>query len=133
MWRFCPLILLILKFNNMKIAYVAHPIGGNVEKNLNLLKDVIWDINCSEPNTVPFAPYIADVISMDDDNPKDRAKGIKNNMHLLQFCDELRLYGNTISKGMISEIERAKELGIPIIPMNEFTEKEYINICSNAT
>lgn len=109
----------------MKIAYIAHPIAGNIERNLNLLKDIIWDINCSEPNTIPFAPYVADVISMDDNNPKDRAKGMKNNMHLLTICNEVRLYGNRISDGMALEIDRAISLGIPIIPMTEFTKKEF--------
>lgn len=98
----------------MKIAYIAHPVGGDVENNLTSIRKIVLKINLEEENTVPFVPYYSDVVSMDDSNPEQRARGIKNNIHLLQFCDELRLYGDRISEGMWLEIAKAIELGIPI-------------------
>lgn len=98
----------------MKIAYIAHPVGGDVENNLTLIREIVLKINLEEEDVVPFVPYYSDVVSMDDSNPEQRARGIKNNIHLLQFCDELRLYGDRISEGMCLEIAKAIELGIPI-------------------
>ena len=117
----------------MKIAYIAHPIGGDVEKNLSKIRDIVITVNLKEKDVIPFVPYYSDVVSMDDNNPTERAKGFRNNMHLLKLCDELRLYGNKISNGMKIEIERAKELGKPIIPMTELTKIEFNAIYSNAT
>lgn len=98
----------------MKIAYIAHPVGGDVENNLTLIREIVLKINLEEEDVVPFVPYYSDVVSMDDSNPEQRARGIKNNIHLLQFCDELRLYGDRISEGMWLEIAKARELNIPI-------------------
>lgn len=105
----------------MKVVYIAHPIGGDVEGNLAKIRSIVRWVNLKEKDTIPFVPYYSDVASLDDENPTERAKGFKNNLHLIQYCDELRLYGNKISKGMIVEIERAKELQIPIKPMTEET------------
>lgn len=105
----------------MKVVYIAHPVSGDIEGNLKKIRGIVRTINLNEVDTIPFAPYYSDVVSLDDNNPLERAKGFENNLHLIQFCDELRLYGNKISKGMIIEIERAKELQIPIIAMTEET------------
>lgn len=115
----------------MKVVYIAHPIGGDVYENLEKIKHIVRCVNLKEKDTIPFVPYYSDVVSMDDENPIERAKGLKNNLHLIQYCDELRLYGDKISKGMISEIERAKELQIPIIPMTEETIIDWELFCFN--
>lgn len=110
----------------MKIAYIAHPIGGDVENNLIRIRAIVRRINLTEPETVPFAPYYADVLSMDDEKPIERARGIKNDLELIKRLrpDELRLYGNRISVGMYEEIRLAAPLGIPIIAMTPETATE---------
>lgn len=111
----------------MKIAYIAHPIGGDVEANLEKIQDIARQINLEEPETVPFAPYYLDCICMDDSNPAERRRGMKNNTLLMLrgFIDELRLYGERISPGMADEIRLAHNLGINIRAMNPDTEAEY--------
>ena len=116
----------------MKVVYIAHPIGGDVEMNLGKIRDIVRWVNLREKDVIPFVPYYCDVVSLDDDNPLERAKGFKNNLYLIQYCDELRLYGDKISKGMIVEIERAKELQIPIIPMSEETMIGWELFCFNS-
>jgi hypothetical protein len=94
----------------MRIVYIAHPIGGDVETNLASLRQVIRTINNTEPHTVPFVPYYADVVAMNDSDPVQRARGLQNDMAILSrpgIVDELRLYGPAISKGMRAEIETA--------------------------
>lgn len=113
----------------MKIAYIAHPIGGNVVKNLSLLCDIVKEVNYKEPETVPFVPYYADVVALDDDDPIQRERGFKNNLEIISrgLVDELRLYGPRISHGMEVEIKRALMHEIQVKAMSSKLEKELIN------
>lgn len=102
----------------MKIVYIAHPIGGNVEKNLANLRRIVRIINLRHPDIAPFVPYYADVVSLDDNIPAERERGIKNDMEILKrfrkHIDELWLTGNRISDGMKTEAAIAETLGIPV-------------------
>lgn len=100
----------------MKIAYIAHPISGNVHYNIRQVVRKVGEINKQEPEVVPFAPYIVDCMALDDNNPDDRRRGFKNNYHYFEsgMINELRLYGNFISRGMAEEIEWAAKFGIEI-------------------
>lgn len=111
----------------MKVAYIAHPIGGAPALNVHRVLQIVKEINLSEPNTVPFAPYIPDVKAMDDNIPEQRERGIKNDTHILRTfpIDEIRLYGDKISPGMWAEIEIGKERGITILPMTPYTEAAF--------
>lgn len=100
----------------MKVAYIAHPIGGDVKGNIDKILAIVREINIEEPDVVPFVPYLADCIAMDDNIPEHRERGIKNDIELFnrRFIDEVRLYGGRVSAGMIAEIELAILLDIPI-------------------
>lgn len=100
----------------MTIAYIAHPISGDVEGNLQKIRDIVRHINLTEPDVVPFVPYYADIVSMDDSIPEERERGIKNDTALLKsgMVDELRLYGDRLSNGMIAEVELARKMKICI-------------------
>lgn len=108
----------------MKVAYIAHPISGDVEGNIIKILDIVRSINLLEPDVVPFAPYIVDCQALDDATPKERERGIKNDIALFRkgFIDEVRLYGDRISNGMKHEIDLAMELGIMVRPMGVQTE-----------
>ncbi len=110
----------------MKIAYIAHPIGGDLRGNLEKIGEIGRRINLTEPNIVPFAPYYFDCYTLDDRILKERERGIKNDVCLIKrgFIDEVRLYGDHISKGMMAEINLAHDLKIPVIPMTKETKKQ---------
>lgn len=59
----------------MKIAYMAHPVGGDILKTLKIVRN----INLNEPDTVPFVPYLRDLQSLNDNIPQERKRGFKNN------------------------------------------------------
>lgn len=101
----------------MKIVYIAHPIGGNVKANIDKIISIVRDMNMHEHGVVPFAPYIADCLALDDSEPLLRQRGIQNVTKILcsGFVDELRLYGNEITAGMRNEIRIARAMGIPIV------------------
>lgn len=108
----------------MITAYIAHPVSGDVKGNIAKIIAIVREINLTEPDVVPFAPYLVDLYALDDNVPEERARGIKNDVHLLKagFVDEVRLYGNKISSGMSCEIALAKSLGIKIISMTKETQ-----------
>jgi hypothetical protein len=105
----------------MKTAYIAHPISSDVKGNLEKVAQIAREINLNEPDVIPFAPYFLDCHALNDDNPEERKRGIKNDNYFLEngFVDELRLYGDKISKGMQEEINIALRENIAIVPMNE--------------
>ena len=112
---------------SLKVAYIAHPIGGDVKNNLEKVKQIARKINLEEPDIIPFAPYYLDCHCLDDSNPKERSRGMENSLNLLEMgiVDELRLYGDRITTGMGNEIIIAKIHLIKIIPMTEETEIQF--------
>lgn len=109
----------------MKIAYIAHPISGEIAANISRVLNIVEQINLTEPDTVPFAPYIPDCLALNDDIPEHRNRGISNDIALFKrgFIDEVRLYGDRISNGMLAEIQLARELNIPVIPCTKATKQ----------
>lgn len=61
------------------------------------------------------APHAYLPCLLDDSNPAERAMAMAFGKKLLFFCDALVICGDTITRGMASEIAYAIELGKPII------------------
>lgn len=101
----------------MIIAYIAHPISGDIEANLTNLRRIVRKINLEHTDVYPFVPYYADVVSMDDNLQEERARGVKNDMEIIRrgIPDEIWLTGDHISFGMGFERAAALERGIPVI------------------
>lgn len=112
----------------MKIVYIAHPISGDVQGNIERIVKIIERINVMEPGIVPFAPYLGDCMAVRDDDPEMRRRGIQNNHELILrgFIDEIWLFGDKISKGMWDEAYLAFHNGIAVIPKTEETNKEWV-------
>lgn len=117
----------------MKIVYIAHPVGGNVKLNLLRIRRIVKQISIEEPDVVPFVPYYVYCVSLDDSDPEQRQRGVNYNKAFFEktHIDELRLYGDKISKGMIGEILLAWEHDIRIVPKTEETKKEFLEFLDN--
>ncbi len=124
----------------MKIIYVGHCIGPvnpvdesdarqQISHNLSEVKKIVRKINLTMPDVVPCAPYFVDVHAMDDTNPEERARGIKNNTALIKsgVFHEFWIFGPRVSKGIKDEIVLFEEMGLPVIPMSEEIIKELLN------
>lgn len=103
----------------MKIAYIAHPISGDIEGNLKDIRRILRHINITHPDIVPFCPCYADIVSLDDNVPAERERGIQNDIAILKsgIVNELWLTGDKLSNGMSHERDLAIELGIPVIDL----------------
>jgi hypothetical protein len=82
----------------------------------------VREINLSQPDILPFAPYWLDCHALDDSKPEERARGMKNGMELLRrgFIDEVWLFGERLSLGMAAEVKIAQEAGIPVISQSTY-------------
>lgn len=102
--------------NEMKIVYIAHPISGDAFLNCKKVVKIVEAINRNQPNVVPFAPYITDILALDNKKKEDKKRGMKNNFELLKrgFIDELWVFGDEVSAGMKKEMDLAKEQDIPV-------------------
>lgn len=108
----------------MIIAYIAHPIGGDVEGNLARIREIVKHIN-STTNVVPLVPYYSDVASCDDNDPLMRARCIRNDHAIIAsgIVNEMWLYGDKISKGMFDEVVLALKHKIRVVPQTIGTAK----------
>lgn len=107
----------------MKIVYIAHPISGDVPGNLEKIRLIVREINLTQLDILPFAHYFVDCYALNDDIPAERARGIENDKIFLRagFINELWLYGDRISTGMVHEISLAVELGILVVSKSKGT------------
>lgn len=107
----------------MKIVYICHPIASDVKGNIKKIIKIIRDINLTNIDVVPFAPYLGDVLALNDNNPHERERGMKNCTAVLDsgMVAELWVYGPTISSGMETEIKIAIENEIPVRLMDPGT------------
>jgi len=106
--------------SRMKVVYIAHPISGDVQANLEAIRRIVREINITDSSVVPFAPYWLDCHALDDSILAERDRGIKNDQELIKRCvDEVWCYGLKISNGMKAEIELAYSLNIPILFKSE--------------
>ncbi len=108
----------------MKIVYIAHPIGGDVENNLRKIAIIARQMNLTEPDCVPFAPYFLDCVALRDAKPEERRRGLRNGAEVFKRgnFDEVRLYGDRISPRMLVEVILARQLGIKIVAVTEETK-----------
>lgn len=109
----------------MKKIYIAHPISGDIPGNLEKIRLIVRDLNLTRSDIVPLAPYWLDCHALDDTNPKERDRGIANDIAILRsgLIDEMWLYGDRISNGMAHEIELAKLMGIPVYSKSSGTAR----------
>lgn len=116
----------------MKIAYISHPVAGDVENNIIKILNIVREINLTEPDIVPFVPYLADIQALDDSNTEERDRGFKNiaQMFRRKSFDELRIYGNKITAGILIEINLSLENRIPVIPKTKKAEEQLKEILS---
>jgi len=58
----------------------------------------------------------------DDNDPEDRAIGVRKSLLKLQKCDVLVAYRQKVTPGMTAEIAECRRLGIPVHYFNDVDE-----------
>ena len=99
--------------DNVKKIYVCSRLAGDIENNIEKAKGYARFV-AKECGAVPIAPHIYFTQFLDDTVPEERAFGTLAGLQLLSECDELWYFGDSVSRGMVTEIIAAKEQSIPV-------------------
>ena len=107
----------------MKMVYICSPYRADKEKNTELVKQYCRMADVY--GCLPIAPHLYFTTFLNDDSIMDRSDGMYMGLQLLTYCEEVWIFCNELSEGMIKEIKRAQELSISLKFYN--TEREEIN------
>lgn len=98
------------------IVYICSPYAGNIYDNiLKARKYSRFAVDC---HCIPFPSHLLFPQFMDDTTERDTA--VFMNMVMLSKCHELWVFGDVISDGMKTEIDKAKKKHMKI---RYFTEE----------
>lgn len=100
------------------VVYICSPYAGDIEKNTENARK--YSRFAVDSHCLPITPHIYFTQFMDDTIPEERDTAIFMNWVLMSKCAELWVFGEIISAGMQSEIDRAKRKHLKI---RYFTEK----------
>lgn len=100
------------------IVYICSPYSGDTEKNAEKARK--YSRFAVENQCLPITPHIYFTQFMNDEIPEERNTAFSMNQILMRKCNEIWIFGDTISKGMKAEIGYAKRKHIKI---RRFTEE----------
>lgn len=108
----------------MKLIYVASPYAGDIERNTEFAKRACLFVK--NEGCAFFAPHLLYPQVLDDNDPEDRQYALETGKEILEWCDELWVFGDIISSGMEAEIRRAEDSEIPVryVSEQELAERE---------
>ena len=87
----------------MKRVYICAPLGGNTEENLKRVRMYTeYALRCGVSPVVPH--FYAECL--DDAKPAEREMGISAGLALLWFCDEMWVFGDTVTGGINHQAQR---------------------------
>lgn len=94
------------------LVYIASPYAGDTVRNADRARG--YCRFAVGKGCIPLAPHLHYPQFMDDGDKAQRELGLRFAIILLGKCDELWVFGDTVSDGMKLEISKAKKRGIPI-------------------
>ncbi|MBA2718917.1 MAG: hypothetical protein H0U52_06720 [Chloroflexi bacterium] len=108
----------------MRIAYMAHPVSGDVAANLARALRWLHYLSATDPETAYVDPWIAALMAgADDDDPAQRARGLAHDVAMVKRCDAIVLVGGRVSSGMAIEHNAALTVGISVIDLTALGEE----------
>ena len=105
-----------------KIVYICSPFRGEYKKNIE--RAIKFCEFAGKKGCVPIAPHLYFPLFLSDSKPTERAVAINMGKILLKQCDEIWVFGATISEGMKDEIAVAVQNNIPIKYFEAYGRKE---------
>lgn len=114
----------------MPIVFICSPFAGDVDCNISKAQG--YSRFAISKGYIPFAPHLLFPQFLNDDDKSQRELGLFCGMVFMSKCREVWVFGKNITKGMSSEINKAKQKSIPIRYFTDRCEevKKHENICS---
>jgi len=81
-------------------------------------------------NICPISMHLTFDGVYDDNDPEQRQTALAMCLRIIEFCDNVVVFGNRITEGMALEIDAAEQLGIPITYTNPKLKSKCVGIGS---
>ena len=94
------------------LVYICSPYAGDMDRNTRSARS--YCRFATEQNRIPFAPHLLFPQFLNDVDEEQRALGVFMGCVLMTKCDEVWVFGDTFSEGMVMEIERAEKRGMTV-------------------
>lgn len=91
---------------NLPLVYICSPYSENIEKNTIAARN--YSRFAVNSGAIPLTPHLLYPQFMNDEDPKERELAMFFNKVLQGKCQEVWVFGNTISDGMAAEISLAE-------------------------
>jgi hypothetical protein len=93
-------------------VFICSPYAGDIEANTaNARRFMRFAV---EQGAIPFAPHLLYPQVLDDADSHERGLALTFGLIWLDKCEELWVFGDTVSCGMAKELERAAKREMPI-------------------
>lgn len=102
-------------------VFICSPYAGDIQRNTENTQRYMKI--AVEKGAIPFAPHLLYPQVLDENDPNHRELGIFFGMVWLGKCDEVWVFGETISSGMAREIAKAERRRMTIRYFNNDCEE----------
>lgn len=103
------------------LVYICSPFAGDTEGNTEKARHYCRFVVRNA--CIPLAPHLLFPQFMDDTVAAERSLAMFINMVLLGKCEQVWVFGSTISTGMAAEIEKAEKRNMPVRYFTENCEE----------
>ncbi|MDO4566104.1 MAG: DUF4406 domain-containing protein [Oscillospiraceae bacterium] len=108
-----------------KLVYICAPLRGNISYNLGYAADRAREVFLN--GDIPVCPHLLFAPIADPRDPTEDEQAMQMCFKLIERCDELAVFGHTVSPGMSQEIEHAEKLGVPVFKAEEEVRRQKPN------
>ncbi len=96
-----------------KLVYICVPLRGDVIGNIEFARQKAQEV--FQSGSIPVCPHITLPSNADPACSVQDEAAREMGLQLVESCQQLNVYGSTITEGMRAEIHRAQERGIPVV------------------
>ena len=95
-----------------KLVYICVPLRGDVKKNIEFARQKAQEV--FRAGDIPVCPHLMFPPIADPENPAQDQAAREMGLRLVEFCQEVHVYGPEWTEGMWEEIRHAMDLGIQV-------------------
>ncbi len=95
-----------------KLVYICAPLRGDVEKNIEFARQKAQEV--FQAGDIPVCPHLMFPPIADPENPAQDQAAREMGLRLVELCQQVNVYGTTLSEGMWAEVNRAILKDIPV-------------------
>lgn len=95
-----------------KLVYICAPLRGDVERNIEFARQRAREV--FQTGEIPICPHLMFPPIADPGNPGEDQAAREMGLRLVTLCQQVNVYGNMRTPGMLEEIALAEKLGVPV-------------------